>query len=255
MTARSAAAEAIHPVLGLLQVRGLTVGYGSGQVVQGVDLDVQEGEIVALLGRNGVGKTTFLSGLMGLVQPAKGSVRLGGVEIAGARPDVVARAGIGLVPQGRHIFSGLTVEENLRIALRTVNLERATTMSPWTIRRVYELLPPLEERRSNRGDQLSGGEQQMLAIGRALVGNPRLLLLDEPSDGLAPSVVRQITDVLAVLADEGLSAILVEQDLRVAFTLASVVHVMEKGTIVHSSPTLAFRKQPEVARRFLGVSL
>ncbi|MGH3341674.1 MAG: ABC transporter ATP-binding protein, partial [Carbonactinosporaceae bacterium] len=155
-----------------------------------------------------------------------------------------ARAGVGLVPQGRRVFGPLTVEENLRIAART---------GPWSVERVYALLPRLRERQRNHGDQLSGGEQQMLAIGRALVGNPRLLLLDEPSDGLAPAVVRQVEDVIAGLRDEGLSVLLVEQDLRTAFTLAGEIAVMQKGRVVHRSATSEFRRRPDIARRLLGV--
>lgn len=236
----------------LLEVKSLRVGYGASRVVQDANLSVNSGQVVALLGRNGVGKTTFLHGVMGLNKPKSGSVRLGGAELAGRRPDAIARAGIGLVPQGRRIFSSLTVEENLRIAVRPAR-ETGSTQEPWTISRVLSLLPRLEERRGHRGDQLSGGEQQMLAIARALVGNPRLLLLDEPSEGLAPAVVRQVTDVLQELARGGLAAVLVEQDLRAAFEVASTVNVMEKGRIVHSVSTEEFRADPELARRLLGV--
>ena len=232
----------------LLAVRGLSAGYGAGQVLHGVDLDVAAGQVVALLGRNGVGKTTFIHAVMGLIRPSAGSIRFDGAELAGVAPHTVARAGIGLVPQGRRVFAPLTVEENLRIAVR-----RASDGGPWTVERVYDLLPRLAERRRHRGHQLSGGEQQMLAIGRALLGNPRLLLLDEPSDGLAPAVVRQVTDVVAELAGEGLAALLVEQDLRAAFALADTVHVMEKGALVHSAATAEFRRDAATARRLLGV--
>lgn len=233
----------------LLEVRELVSGYGTGQVLRGVDLTVYPGEVVALLGRNGMGKTTFMHTVMGMVRPISGSVKVDGEEVAGMAPHQIAKRGLGLVPQGRRVFSQLSVEENLRIAIRK------STAGSWTLERVYELLPRLEERRKNRGNQLSGGEQQMLVIGRALLGNPRLLLLDEPSDGLAPAIVSQITELLRDLCrEEGLAAVLVEQDLRSAFALAGAIHVMERGRLVHSSPTADFRKDAQTARRLLGVS-
>ncbi|MQA84810.1 MAG: ATP-binding cassette domain-containing protein [Streptosporangiales bacterium] len=232
----------------MLEARGLRSGYRGSMVVDGIDLDVGEGGLVAILGRNGVGKTTLISTIMGLVRPYSGSVRLAGRELAGARPDAIARAGVGLVPQGRRVFAPLSVEENLRIAVRRGRAGR------WTVERVYELLPQLAERRSHRGDQLSGGEQQMLAIGRALLGNPRLLLLDEPSDGLAPAAVRGVEQVITGLRAEGLAVLLVEQNLRVAFALADEIVVMQKGRIVHRSGTTEFRRSPDIARRFLGVA-
>jgi branched-chain amino acid transport system ATP-binding protein len=216
-------------------------------VLHGIDLDVPHGQVVALLGRNGVGKTTTVHAIMGMLRPSAGSIRLDGVELAGRPAHAVARAGIALVPQGRRrVFAPLTVEENLRIGLRPVQ-------AGWTLERVYELLPRLAERARHRGDQLSGGEQQMLAIGRALLRNPRLLLLDEPSDGLAPAVVEQVTRVLAELVAGGLSAVLVEQNLWVALELAASVCVMAKGQVVHRSTTAEFRRDPDTARALLGV--
>ena len=231
----------------LLEVRGLEAGYGPAKVLQGVDLDVEAGQVVALLGRNGVGKTTTISAVTGMLRPTAGSVRLDGAELARRPSHVVARAGVALVPQGRRVFAPLTVEENLKIAVRKGGGE-------WTLERVYELLPRLKERRRNHGDQLSGGEQQMVAIGRALLGNPRLLLLDEPSDGLAPLVVQQVAGVLAQLRTAGLSALLVEQNLRLALELADVVCVMAKGAVVHRAPVAEFRRDPDTARSLLGVA-
>jgi branched-chain amino acid transport system ATP-binding protein len=231
----------------LLEVTALRAGYRGSIVLNDVDLTVRQGQTVALLGRNGVGKTTFLTTVMGLLKPISGSVRLQGRELAGAPANVVARAGVAIVPQGRRVFADLTVERNLRIAAR-----RGAT-GPWTVQRVYEELPQLAHRRRHRGDQLSGGEQQMLAIARALLLNPRLLLLDEPSDGLAPIVVDQVTRLLAELRDEGLSVLLVEQDLRAAFTLADEIAVMRKGQIVHRAPTPEFRSDPNRAQQLLGV--
>ncbi|TQM01629.1 ABC transporter ATP-binding protein [Pseudonocardia kunmingensis] len=229
----------------LLEVRGVESGYGRSRVVQGVDLDVPAGEVLAVLGRNGAGKTTLINTLMGMVRLRAGSVTFDGADISGQAPNRIARAGIGFVPQGRRVFAPLSVEENLRIAVRS--------SGPWTLQRIYELMPNLARRKNNGGHQLSGGEQQMLAIGRALLGNPRLLLLDEPSDGLAPAVIRTIGDLLSELTSSGMSAVLVEQDLRLAFSVAGQVAVMAKGTIVHRASTRDFRHDKDTARRLLGV--
>lgn len=232
----------------LLEIHGLVSGYGAGQVVRGIDLNVEPGQIVALLGRNGVGKTTFVHTIMGMVRPIAGSVLIDGENVAGLPAHAIARHRIGLVPQGRRVFAALTVEENLRIAVRGVR-------GQWTVDRVYDLLPRLRERRRNWGHQLSGGEQQMLAIGRALLGNPRLLLLDEPSDGLAPAVITQIIDLLHALCKDGeLTVLLIEQDLRSAFALADTIHIMDHGILVHSATTAAFRRDRATAQRLLGVS-
>jgi branched-chain amino acid transport system ATP-binding protein len=234
------------PAAPLLSVRGLEAGYGRSRVLHGIDLDVPHGQVVALLGRNGMGKTTTVHTIMGMLRPTAGSIRLDGVELAGRPAHAVARAGIAIVPQGRRVFAPLTVEENLRIGLRA-------EAGGWTLERVYQLLPRLAERARHRGDQLSGGEQQMLAIGRALLRNPRLLVLDEPSDGLAPTVVEQVTRVLAELVAGGLSAVLVEQNLWVALELAAGVCVMAKGQIVHRASAAEFRRDPGTARALLGV--
>jgi branched-chain amino acid transport system ATP-binding protein len=236
-------------VTALLEVRGLSAHYGVIHALQGVDLDVGGEQVVALFGRNGVGKTTLVSAVMGMLRPTSGSVRFDGRELAGAPPHVIARAGIGLVPQGRRVFAALTVEENLGIAARAAAGDRA-----WTRERVYDLLPRLADRRRNRGHQLSGGEQQMLAIGRALLGNPRLLLLDEPSDGLAPRIVDDIVEVLAELRAEGIPALLVEQNLGMALRLADVVAIMTKAQIVYRATAAEFRADPETARTLLGVA-
>jgi branched-chain amino acid transport system ATP-binding protein len=234
-------------VTALLEVRALRAGYRGSVVLHDVDLTVREGQAVALLGRNGVGKTTFLAAVMGLLKPISGSVRLQGRELAGAPANVVARAGAAIVPQGRRVFADLTVEQNLQVAAYR------GASGPWTARRVYEVLPQLAERRRHRGDQLSGGEQQMLAIARALLLNPRLLLLDEPSDGLAPAVLTQVIELIVGLRREGLSVLLVEQDLRAAVTIADEIAVMRKGQVVHRAPTPEFRGDPARARQLLGV--
>ncbi|WP_371619101.1 ABC transporter ATP-binding protein [Streptomyces sp. NBC_00454] len=230
-----------------LSIRGLSSGYAGGVVLGGVDLDLEEGGTLAVLGRNGVGKTTLVSTVMGLVRPYEGSITLGGREIAGSRVDVIARAGVGAVPQGRRVFAPLTVAEHLTIA------SRRPAPGPWTRDRVLDLLPRLGERLGHRGDQLSGGEQQMLAIARSLLRNPRLLLLDEPSDGLAPAIVAQVGEVIREVGAQGMSVVLVEQNLGLAFSAAQDVAVMQKGRIVHRAPCAEFRSSPEDRRRLLGV--
>ncbi|WP_327739716.1 ABC transporter ATP-binding protein [Streptomyces nojiriensis] len=231
-----------------LRVRGLRSGYAGGVVLSGVDLDAEEGGIVAVLGRNGVGKTTLISTVMGFVRPYEGSVTLDGRELAGARVDVIARAGVGVVPQGRRVFAPLTVAEHLAIAAR-----RRPVPGPWTRARILDLLPRLGERLGHRGDELSGGEQQMLAIARALLGNPRLLLLDEPSDGLAPAIVSQVGEVIREVSAEGMTVVLVEQNLGLALSVAEHVAVMRKGSIVHRAACAEFASSPDDRRRLLGV--
>ena len=232
----------------LLEVRDLQAGYGGSSVLNGVDMTLGDGESVAVLGRNGVGKTTFVHALMGLVRPSAGSVRLRGRELARERTDVIARAGVSLCPQGRRVFGVLTVRETIDLAASLCRRE-----GPWSRDRVLEVFPRLRERLHQRSDSLSGGEQQMLAIARALLCNPLLLLLDEPSDGLAPAIVRQIEQVLGEVRDSGVGLVLVEQDLHLAFAVAERVSVMEKGRFVHDAGIAAFRRDRQTARRLLGV--
>jgi branched-chain amino acid transport system ATP-binding protein len=232
----------------VLAVRGLRAGYDGGTVLHDTEFWLEAGRVVALLGRNGAGKSTLCAAIMGLVQPYQGSIRINNVELAGARADVIARAGVAIVPQGRRLFPPLSVERNLTIAA-----PRDAT-GAWTLDRVYTLLPRLAMRSQHRADQLSGGEQQMLAIGRALMQNPRLLLLDEPSESLAPTMVDRIIDVIRSLRMQGLSILLVEQDLRVAFALADEVAVMQRGAIVYRSTTHEFRGNADRAHRLLGVA-
>ncbi len=238
-----------------LEIRGLRAGYQEGTVLHGVDLALERGRILALLGRNGAGKTTLVMTVMGLVRPTGGSVLLDGDDLTGRRTDEIARAGVGLVPQGRRIWPTLTVEEHLALAGRHV---RQVPQARQVGRRsraaeLYELLPRLAERRRQLAGQLSGGEQQMLAIARALVTHPRVVLLDEPSEGLAPLVVDQIGGLIKAMAGDGVAVLLVEQDLHLAFGVADEIAVMAKGAIVHRSETLAFRRDPATAHRLLGV--
>jgi branched-chain amino acid transport system ATP-binding protein len=233
----------------LLEIRGLRAGYLQGTVLHGVDLALESGRILALLGRNGVGKTTLVLTVMGLLRPTGGAVRLDGDDLAGRRTDEIARAGVGLVPQGRRIWPTLTVQEHLELAGRHARPSGRRRTSA----ELYDLLPRLGERRRQLAGQLSGGEQQMLAIARALVRNPRVVLLDEPSEGLAPLLVDQIGGMIKGMAADGVAVLLVEQDLHLAFGVSDQIAVMAKGVIVHRSETLAFRRDPATAHRLLGV--
>ncbi len=233
--------------MSFLEVRGLVSGYDRSTVLTGVDLDLDSGGTLALLGRNGAGKSTLVMTLAGLVPATSGSITVDGVELAGRRADVIARAGVALVPQGRRVWSTLTVAEHLSLASRT----RSGT---WTVDGIMDLLPRLRERRRQLAGQLSGGEQQMLAVARALLTNPRLVLLDEPSDGLAPAIVEQIGSVITTMRAEGVAVLLVEQDLHLAFEVAGEVAVMARGEIVHRVATAEFRRDPDTAQRLLGVA-
>jgi branched-chain amino acid transport system ATP-binding protein len=235
----------------LLEIRDLRAGYAeTGDVLRGIDLDLHDGEVIALLGRNGVGKTTLMNTLVGLVRPRTGSIVLEERELVGLSTHEIAReAGIAIVPQGRRIFARLTVEENLKLARRATG-SRAVK---WRLDDVYELLPRLRERRRHRGDQLSGGEQQMVAIGRALLANPRVFLFDEPSEGLAPRLIDVVTETIAGLRELGLSAIVVEQNLHVAVGLADRVAIMAKGEIAYRATTKTFRGDRETAHALLGL--
>ncbi|MDR5708368.1 MAG: ABC transporter ATP-binding protein [Armatimonadota bacterium] len=230
----------------MLEVEDIHTYYGESYVLQGLSLRVAEGQTVAILGRNGVGKTTLIRSLMGFTPPRRGYIRFRGEEITHRPSHEIARKGIGLVPQGRRIFASLTVEENLRVAAHEA--ERG-----WTLERVYDLFPQLRERRRLRGNRLSGGEQQMLAIGRALMTNPSLLLMDEPSEGLAPRLVQELGRTLQTLRAEGLSILLVEQNLPLALRVADFVYVMSKGTIVFEGTPAALRQAEDVRQRYLGV--
>jgi branched-chain amino acid transport system ATP-binding protein len=233
----------------MLEIRGLESGYKRSTVLQGVDLDLAGSRVMGLLGRNGVGKSTLVNTLMGLVTASAGTVRVDGVDVTRRRPDAVARAGVALVPQGRRVWAPLTVTEHLDLAAR-----RGRDKGPWDVGRVLDLLPRLGERRRHAAGQLSGGEQQMLAIARALLTNPRLVLMDEPSDGLAPAVVDLIGAAIGGMKAEGVTLLVVEQDLHLAFAVADEIAVMDKGRIVHRSPTLDFRRDSSVAQALLGVA-
>lgn len=229
----------------MLNVQNIHTYYGSSHILYGVSVSVPEGSVVAVLGRNGMGKTTLIRSVVGFTPPRSGQIVFQGRPIQRLQPHVIARMGIGLVPQGRRIFPSLTVEENLRVASRG--------RGAWTLDTVYDLFPRLQERRKNRGNQLSGGEQQMLAIGRALMANPTLLVLDEPSEGLAPLMVREVASVLARLKHEGLAILLVEQNLPVAIEVADHAYVLAKGRVVYDgTPTDLWADEARKAA-YLGV--
>jgi len=229
-----------------LSAEGLHTFYGKSHILHGVSLDAGEGKVTALLGRNGAGKTTTLRSLMGLTAPRQGHVKIFDTDTTGWPPFRVAELGVGYVPEGRKIFPNLTVDENLMVPL-----ERP---GPWTPASVYKLFPRLAERRGNRGRQLSGGEQEMLSIARALLLNPRLLILDEPSQGLAPMVVREVFRIVARMRDEGISVLLVEQNVRAAVEVADRAYVLDDGRVVYAGAAAEFAKDEERVKELAGAS-
>ena len=232
--------------MSLLQVDKLNSYYGDSHILFDVSLRVERHEVVALLGRNGAGKSTTLKSLMGVVTPRSGSVRLADAEIAGRKSHAIARAGMQLVHEDRRIFGSLNVEENLILA-------GLTAQKKWPLERIYEMFPRLKERRGSRGTDLSGGEQQMLAIARALIRDPKIILLDEPFEGLAPAIVRYLVDACRALAAAGQTIVLVEQNIAATLALAKRVYIINNGHLVHEGPAAEIRAQPEVLQRYLGV--
>jgi branched-chain amino acid transport system ATP-binding protein len=230
----------------LLEVEKLNSYYGDSHILFDVSLRVERHEVVALLGRNGAGKSTTLKSLMGVVTPRSGSVRLDGAELSGDKSHAIARAGMQLVHEDRRIFGSLDVEENLLLA-------GLTAPKRWPLERIYEMFPRLKERRTSRGTDLSGGEQQMLAIARALVRDPKIVLLDEPFEGLAPAIVRYLVDACRSLAAAGQTIVLVEQNIAATLQLATRVYIINNGHIVHEGPAAEIRARPEVLHRYLGV--
>ena len=230
----------------LLKVDGLRSGYGEAVVVQGVSLRLEQGQSLALLGRNGTGKTTLLNTLVGVTRRHAGRIVLAGVDLTALPPHLRAAAGIGWVPQERNIFKSLSVDENLTAVARP---------GPWTVARAYQMFPRLAERMGNMGNQLSGGEQQMLAVARALVLNPKLLLLDEPLEGLAPLIVEELLRGIArVVRDEGMSAIIVEQNPRLILPITQRAVVLDRGQVVHESASAALLADREQLDRWLAVA-
>ncbi|QLQ40380.1 ABC transporter ATP-binding protein [Micromonospora robiginosa] len=237
----------------MLRIERLCAGYGGGTVLHEVSLDVPPGAVQAVVGRNGAGKSTLVHCVAGLVRPHTGRIEISGVPVAGRQPHRVARAGVGLVPQGRRVFSRLTVAEHLVLAAAPW---RAATPGGegWTVARVLELLPRLGARLRHRGDQLSGGEQQMLAIARALLGQPRVLLLDEPCEGLAPDLAARIRELVGSLARSGTTVLLVEQQIRHAVEIADRIAVLEYGRVVYDRPADEARADPGAVAALLSVA-
>jgi branched-chain amino acid transport system ATP-binding protein len=237
----------------LLEVKNLNTFYGESHVLQGISLNVAQGELVALLGRNGMGKSTTLKTIMGLVKSKSGQVIFEGREITGFPPFKAAQAGIGYVPEERRIFPELSVLDNLLLGIKGGKIKNPGDPNVWTIERIYGHFPKLKERCNQQGRFLSGGEQQMLAIGRSLMGNPRLLLVDEPTEGLAPIMVQEVRNVLAEINKAGVSILLVEHNLKVALSLAHRVYLMGKAHIGYQGSVEEMRNNNEVRTKYLEV--
>ena len=233
--------------MAILEVQDIHTYYGDAYVLQGLSLKVEEGQILGLLGRNGVGKTTLVNSIVGFTPPRRGKILFKGVDITQFSSFETVRMGMGLVPQGRRVFPSLSVEENLRVAARNTGRHR------WNLEQVFTLFPRLKERRKQRARTLSGGEQQMLAIGRALMTNPDCLIMDEPSEGLAPIVIQGVWEAVAKLKEEGLSILLVEQNASLAIKLVDYVHVMSKGQVVYSADPQVLWANEEIKSGYLGI--
>jgi branched-chain amino acid transport system ATP-binding protein len=233
----------------MLKVRELTAFYGTSQALFGMELGVEAGEVVTLMGRNGMGKTTTVSAIMGLLSARNGVVEFEGRRIEQLPAFRIARLGLGLVPEGRHIFPNLSVRENLIAAAAN----RSNRTSPWTLPRVIEFFPRLGERQRNMGNQLSGGEQQMLAIGRALMTNPRLLILDEATEGLAPLIRQEIWSCLARLKGEGQAILVIDKNVQALIALADRHHIIEKGRVVWAGTSAALAQDSDLQHRYLGI--
>jgi len=233
--------------MAILEVQDIHTYYGDAYVLQGLSLAVEQGQILGLLGRNGVGKTTLVNSIVGFNPPRRGKVVFKGDDITHIPSFETVRVGMGLVPQGRRVFPTLSVEENLLVA------ERSLDRHGWNLERVYKLFPRLEERRNQRAKTLSGGEQQMLAIGRALMTNPDCLIMDEPSEGLAPIIIQGLWEAIGKLREQGLSILLVEQNANLALKLVDYVHVMSKGQVVFSGKPAALKADEKVKSSYLGI--
>jgi branched-chain amino acid transport system ATP-binding protein len=236
----------------MLAVTDIHTFYGKSHILHGVSLELREGEMVCLLGRNGVGKSTTMKSIMGLLHPNQGSIRFEAQEIVGKQPYEIARLGVGYVPEDRRIFKSLTVHENLLMGIRKGSPNGASGKA-WTIKRVYDVFPRLGERRNNKGGHLSGGEQQMLTVARTLMGNPRLLLVDEPTEGLAPLIVKEVIEMLATVRKAGVTVLMVEQNFKAAIKVADRFYIMSKGQIVFEGNVDALLAAEDVRKNYLEV--
>lgn len=234
--------------MALLEVDGIHTYYGDSYILQGISLQLEAGQILGVLGRNGVGKTTLVNSLVGFTPPRRGAIRFQGYDITHKASFETIRLGIGLVPQGRRVFPSLSVEENLKVAAR------GQDSNTWSLERIYDLFPRLGERRRQRSKTLSGGEQQMLAIGRGLMTNPSCLIMDEPSEGLAPIIIQHVWEIISRLREEGLSILLVEQNVSLALQLVDYVHVISKGQVVYASTPDVLWENEAVKSQYLGIA-
>jgi len=236
----------------MLEVRDIHSYYGKSHILHGVSLDLKEGELVCLLGRNGVGKSTTLKSIMGIVQPKSGSIKLNNQELIGQEPYEIAHIGVGYVPEDRRIFRSLTVHENLLMGIKSGKQDNGGANS-WTVDKVYKLFPRLEERRNNKGGHLSGGEQQMLTTVRTLMGNPKVILVDEPTEGLAPLIVKDVLEMLSAVRQSGVTVLMVEQNFKAAIKVANRFYIMSKGQIVFTGDTEALLAAEEIRKNYLEV--
>jgi branched-chain amino acid transport system ATP-binding protein len=233
----------------ILKVKDMNTFIGKGHILSDVSLEIEVGEIIALLGRNGVGKSTTVKSIIGLTPPQKGSIEIRGEEVAGLRPYEICRRGVGYVPEERRIFPHLTVRENILIGIKS----KQNADSPWTLEKIYDFFPRLRERDSQKGGKLSGGEQQMLTIGRTLAGNPDLLLVDEPTEGLSPILVEKVIEIIKTVNKEGRSVLLIEHAMDIALSLAHRVYVMSKGRIVYEGTSEQLFTDSTIKKQYLEV--
>ena len=236
----------------MLEVKAIHSHYGKSHILHGVSLELKQGELVCLLGRNGVGKSTTLKSIMGIVRPTQGSILFDGRELVGSQPYQIARRGVGYVPEDRRIFRSLTVHENLLMGVQRAK-NSGSSERVWTIDKIYGIFPKLRERSGNKGSHLSGGEQQMLTVARTLMGNPKLILVDEPTEGLAPLIVKDVLEMLSAVRSSGVTVLMVEQNFKAAIKVADRFYIMAKGTMVFEGGTAALLAAEDVRKNFLEV--
>lgn len=236
----------------MIVVKDIHSYYGKSHILHGVSLELKQGELVCLLGRNGVGKSTTLKSIMGIVRPTQGSIRFDGKELVGSQPYQIARLGVGYVPEDRRIFKSLTVHENLLMGTQKAK-NSGSAERVWTIDKIYEIFPNLRERSSNKGSHLSGGEQQMLTVARTLMGTPKLILVDEPTEGLAPLIVKDVLEMLAAIRKSGVTVLMVEQNFKAAIKVADRFYIMAKGQMVFEGGMAALLAAEDVRKNYLEV--
>jgi branched-chain amino acid transport system ATP-binding protein len=236
----------------MLEVKGIHSYYGKSHILHGVSLELRQGELVCLLGRNGVGKSTTLKSIMGIVRPTQGSILFDGQELVGSQPYQIARLGVGYVPEDRRIFRSLTVQENLLMGIQRAK-NSGSPERVWTIDKIYRIFPNLSERSGNKGSHLSGGEQQMLTVARTLMGNPKLILDDEPTEGLAPLIVKDVLEMLSAVRKSGVTVLMVEQNFKAAIKVADRFYIMAKGQMVFEGNTVALLAAEDVRKNYLEV--